>query len=384
MKKNKSTLLILVIAIALVLTSCSTTIAIKRLVPAKVDVSGYKTIGVRSTIDETRWVHPVFWGSYVPITGVSDLYLRYLAFSSYLDFNASSRITDAATNTIYKAINTGYFNVLDPQYTDSLVTVGQRNGNLQQTLMDNKVDAVLTTKITNIYYDEYISQERESYYSTDKGGIKYYRINFYLYQKYQMSISYTLSDVENNKIIATDTFTSDSMVKKTRLGYTIDSYGTFQRESYFNITPASRLFEDLIQQFADKFRTELSPHYETHYFDFMPNKNPKVDRLEPAYDALEDENWATALRLFADEYKKSGNIAAGYNAAILYFTQGQYEQSYALAQELYNKYGNVDALDLYNVLKNIEAQENAANAQISSTEKSGASTTTGSGGVVGI
>ena len=53
-------------------------------------------------------------------------------------------------------------------------------------------------------------------------------------------------------------------------------------------------------------------------------------------------------------------------------------------QELYNKYGNVDALDLYNVLKNIEAQENAANAQISSTEKSGASTTTGSGGVVGI
>ena len=104
MKRIKSTLLILVIAIALVLTSCSTTIAIKRLVPAKVDVSGYKTIGVRSTIDETRWVHPVFWGSYVPITGVSDLYLRYLAFSSYLDFNASSRITDAATHAVVLAL----------------------------------------------------------------------------------------------------------------------------------------------------------------------------------------------------------------------------------------------------------------------------------------
>ena len=116
----------------------------------------------------------------------------------------------------------------------------------------------------------------------------------------------------------------------------------------------------------------------------MPNKNPKVDRLEPAYDALEDENWATALRLFADEYKKSGNVAAGYNASILYFTQGQYEEAYALAMELYNKYGNVDALDLYNVLKSIEAQEKAANAQINSTEKSGASTTTGGGGVVGI
>ena len=384
MKRIKSTLLIIVIAIALVLTSCSTTIAIKRLVPAKVDVSGYKTIGVRSTIDETSWVHPIFWGSYVPLIGVDQFYINYLSLSSYLDFNASSRITDAATSMIYKAINTGYFNILDPQYTDSLVTVGQRNGNLQKTLMDNNVDAVLTTRITNLYYDEYISPVKDTYLSKDKNGKQYYKIRFYLYQKYQMSISYTLSDVENNKIIATGTFTSDAKVNKTLIGQTVDANDTFQRESYFSITPASRLFEDLIKQFTDSFRNELSPHYETHYFDFMPNKNPKVERLEPAYDALEDENWATALKLFADEYKKSHNIAAGYNAAILYFTQGQYEQSYDLAMELYNKYGNVDALDLYNVLKSIEAQENAANAQINSTEKSGASTTTGGGGVVGI
>ena len=384
MKRIKSTLLIIVLAIVLVITSCSTTIAIKRLVPAKVDVSGYKTIAVRSTIDETRWVHPTFWGSYVPLTGIDALYASYLSMSSYLDFNASSRITDAATSMIYKAINTGYFNVLDPQYTDSLVTVGQRNGNLQKTLMDNNVDAVLTTRITNLYYDEYIAPVKDSYLSKDKNGNQYYKVRFYLYQKYQISISYTLSDVENNKIIATGTFTSDAKVKQTLIGQTIDNYGTFQRESYINVTAASRLFEDLIKQFADSFRSELSPHYETHYFDFMPNKNPKVDRLEPAYDALEDENWATALRLFADEYKKSGNVAAGYNASILYFTQGQYEEAYALAMELYNKYGNVDALDLYNVLKSIEAQEKAANAQINSTEKSGASTTTGGGGVVGI
>ena len=195
MKRIKSTLLIIVLAIVLVITSCSTTIAIKRLVPAKVDVSGYKTIAVRSTIDETRWVHPTFWGSYVPLTGIDALYASYLSMSSYLDFNASSRITDAATSMIYKAINTGYFNVLDPQYTDSLVTVGQRNGNLQKTLMDNNVDAVLTTRITNLYYDEYIAPVKDSYLSKDKNGNKYYKVRFYLYKKYQMSISYTLSDV---------------------------------------------------------------------------------------------------------------------------------------------------------------------------------------------
>ncbi len=60
MKKTKSILVALAIAIVLIVTGCSTTIAVKTLVPAKVDVSGYKTIAVRSTQDETRWIVPIF------------------------------------------------------------------------------------------------------------------------------------------------------------------------------------------------------------------------------------------------------------------------------------------------------------------------------------
>ena len=52
--------------------------------------------------------------------------------------------------------------------------------------------------------------------------------------------------------------------------------------------------------------------------------------------------------------------------------------------ELYNKYGNSDALDLYYTLKNIAANEKAAEEQISSTDKSAAGTTTGNGGVIGM
>ena len=170
---------------------------------------------------------------------------------------------------------------------------------------------------------------------------------------------------------------------KTQIGRTIDAKGTYEAEKYYHIDTASTLFENLIKQFADKFRNELTPHYVTTYFDFMPNK-PEVKGLDAAYDALEDEKWGVALQLFADQYKKSGHIPSGYNAAILYFTQGQYEKSFDLAMELYNKYGNTDALDLYQKLKNIAANEKAAEEQISSTEKSAGSTTTGSGGVIGM
>ena len=66
MKKTLITLAILTVAVILVLTGCSSSIAVKTLVPAKVDVSGYKTIAVRSTQDDARWVLPTFWNSSFP------------------------------------------------------------------------------------------------------------------------------------------------------------------------------------------------------------------------------------------------------------------------------------------------------------------------------
>jgi len=381
MKRNKSFALVLFVVLALVFTSCSTTIGIRRLVPAQVDVSGYKTIAVRSTIDETHWKQPSFWNSYVPFTSVDQLYWQYMTMRSYLDFDASSVITNAASDMITKAINTGFFTIMEPKLTDSLINVGQYSGNLQKTLMDNNVDAVLTTKITAMNYDEYITAERDSYTSTDKNGQKYTAIRFYLVQKYSMSISYTLSDVENNKIIASSVFNSDNKQEKTLIGKTVNAKGDFEPEKYYTITSASALLKSLIKQFADKFQNELSPHYVTSYFDFMPNK-PEVKSLKAAYDAVDNGSYQTALTLFSDEYARSGHVASGYNAAILYFALGQYQKAYDLCTDLYKNHGSADALDLMNTLKGIESQEKAAEHQIESTEKSGGSST--GGGVIGI
>ena len=373
MKKTKLILAVMITAAILFLTACSTTIAVKTLVPAKVDVSGYKTIAVRSTQDETRWVLPIFWQSTFPFRyEINERYKRDLMVTSRLDFNVSSRITEAASSTIYKAINTGFFNILEPRLTDSMVTVGEYGGSVRQSLMQNNVDALLTTKISDLYYDEYIMQEY-GYPQTDSvTGQKYTPLNFYAVQKYAITIFYTLTDVENNKIIASGTFSSGMKENRTQLGRTKNAAGDFERTYYSYIPAASSLFSDLIKEFSDSFRDELSPHYTTEYFTFMSNK-PEVKSLEKAYDALYDEYWDTALRLFADEYARSGHIPSGYNAAILYFASGKTETALAISNELYTKYGSTKGLDLYNYLKRLAAREDAANSQINSTEKSGAS-----------
>ena len=372
MMKGKIAKLLVVLVIVLVaFTSCSTTIALKTLVPAKVDVSGYKTIAVMSTQDNTKWIRPSFWNSVVPIKSVDQKFYRDVSIVSGLDFNVSSAVTDAATDMIYKAIDTGIsYKVIEPKLTDAYVTVGQSNMNLRKTLMDNKVDAILKTEISYLYYDEYIKQETEIFSSKDQYGNTYYQKNFYFVQQYGLTISYTLTDVENNRIIATGSFSSDNRENSTRIGHTVDSTDRYVQD-YYTITSASRLFRNLITEFTDSFRSELSPHYVTEYFQFFKNK-PKVDSLEDAYEALEDERWKVAQDLFYAEYKKSGHINAGLNASILFFANGDYDMAFSLSQEIYNKTGDPDALDLYYHFKKIADRENAAEEQINGTEKIGA------------
>ena len=372
MMKGKIAKLLAVLVIVLVaFTSCSTTIALKTLVPAKVDVSGYKTIAVMSTQDNTKWIRPSFWNSVVPIKSVDQKFYRDVSIVSGLDFNVSSAVTDAATDMIYKAIDTGIsYKVIEPKLTDAYVTVGQSNMNLRKTLMDNKVDAILKTEISYLYYDEYIKQETEIFSSKDQYGNTYYQKNFYFVQQYGLTISYTLTDVENNRIIATGSFSSDNRENSTRIGHTVDSTDRYVQD-YYTITSASRLFRNLITEFTDSFRSELSPHYVTEYFQFFKNK-PKVDSLEDAYEALEDERWKVAQDLFYAEYKKSGHINAGLNASILFFANGDYDMAFSLSQEIYNKTGDPDALDLYYHFKKIADRENAAEEQINGTEKIGA------------
>jgi hypothetical protein len=371
--KKALPILFLILAAVVFLSSCSTTIAITTLAPATVDISGYKTIAVMTTADNTRWTYPSFWNSYIPTRSVDPTYLPRLMFMSNLDFNASNIIRDAATKMIYNSVNNGYMKVLSPEITDGLVALGRSNNNIRGTLLNNGVDAILQTEISSLYYDEYIVQEKNNYKSTYNSE-SYYEINFYLVQKYAITINYVLTDVENNTIIATRTFASDMKENRTRLGYTRGTAGLFVPVSYLRIPKASELISDLIRTFADSFRKELSPHSEVNYFTFLPNK-PKLDSLNKAYDALDDERWGLALELFAADYAKRGVFNSGYNAAILYFATGEREKALALCRELFMKFGDSDALALERQLKDIMAKSDQAKAQINSTEKSGAKNT---------
>lgn len=353
-------------AVLIALTGCSSAISLRTLVPAEVNVSGYKTIAVQSTAYDYS-PSDLWWRNFfIPIRGnVDERYINDLTQFTLFDGTTPSTVTRYASNNLVKAIDKGFFDIKSPNLTDSLITVGKNLGTVRQTLLDNGVDALLTSNISYMNYDEYITSE-PVYAKDSKTTIVGYR--FYLTQRATISLTYSVIDVENNVVIGNDTLTRSCGPYTTLIGHTDDSMKYVVDRYNFGLTRASELFEDLVDEFVWDITKKLTPHYETSYFELMSNK-PKEKSVEQAYKYVDDENYRTALDLFVAEYNRSGHVPSGYNAAILYYTLGQYEDAFTLAKAVYDRSGNSKALELYYRLKDVRDRQLAASEQINSTTK---------------
>lgn len=370
--KNRNRLGLLISLLVLVLllaTSCFSTIGLRTLVPAEVNVAGYKTVAVQSTSYNYSPVELIWRSIYVPIKGYVDpIYYQYLNVFTLFNSTTPTEVSNYTSKNLAKAIDKGFFTVRGPELTDALITVGKNTGTVRQTLLNNGVDALLTSNISYMYYDEYITSE--PIYDTsvpNSTTIKGY--NFYIVQKASVSLTYTVTDVEDNVLIANKTQSVSSGDLKTLIGHTDPAnIKNFIPDTLVNkYYSATDIFKALVDDFFYTVTKQLTPHYEYSYFDMMSNK-PKAESVKEAYNYVDNGNYQVALDLFVREYNTSAHIPSGYNAAVLYYALGQYEEAFNLAWDVYNKSGNSKALELYYTLKNIKDKQDAAIAQINGTK----------------
>ncbi len=375
-KKTKSFILITLIAtILLFATSCYSTIGLRTLVPAEVNVAGYKTMAVQSTsysATVTDYIRPFFP---IPIRGnIDDIYRPYLSnIFTLFDSQTANQLTSYTSKNLAKAIDKGFFTVKGPELTDALILVGKSSGTVRQTLLSNNVDALMTSNIGYMFYDEYITAKPVYNDKSDSSKVTGY--NFYIVQNASISLTYTVTDVEDNVYIANKTQSISSGDIMTKIGHTdpndikVFVYDTPIYDWY----SATEIFKSLVDDFFSTVTNQLTPHYVTTYIDLLANK-PKADSVKDAYTYVDNGNYTVALELFVKEYQASGHIPSGYNAAVLYYALGDYDNAFDLSWEVYNKSGNSNALELYYTLKNIKEKQDAAIAQINGT-KGGTSST---------
>lgn len=374
MNRRAFSILAIIALVVFAFTSCSTSVALNTLVPAQANVSGYKTIAIRTATNDSNWKLPAFRDSLLQFKGsVDQKYIKEFKVVSGLESGTMSKILESATEDVYHAMDTGVYKLVAPETTDALITIGKTMGTtVRKTLNEKGIDAILSTSISGMSYEEYLLCETDTYKSKDSTtGAEYFRKRFYVVQKYSVAVTYTLTDVENNAVIAYDTI-SQAKENKVQIGYTKNAAGDLEKFSYSSAEKAATLIKRLVSDICYEIKLALAPHYKTEYFSLMSNK-PKIDSLKVAYKFVDNGDYRLALELFVNQYRTSGHVASGYNACILYYALGEYDNAFELASELYYRNGSTKAIELYRKMRDVKERQDAAIAQINSTEKSAVS-----------
>jgi hypothetical protein len=90
----------------------------------------------------------------------------------------------------------------------------------------------------------------------------------------------------------------------------------------------------------------------------------KDPRMEQADELVKGKLYDAALEIFLDVWQDTGNVAAGFNAAILYEITGDLERAIAQMKELVRLTGEQKAMREYNRLLETQREQQRLQEQL--------------------
>lgn len=380
--KKRAALGVMSLVMVLAFTSCATSIRVRHLIPSDVDVSNYRNIAIAST---EMYTFPR--GAVLPpwIKGSGD---NAFTLSSGFEAKLNASVAEASTAYLVDAmVNTDYFTVLYPETTDAYLTLGKSGQNAYGMLMEQGVDALLQSSITYMNCEEQIIGRDIKEWVTENPDpdsedtiaeaaakiISFEKVtgrSFYLEQQATVTFTYTLIDLQSNRILATDSFTSQQS-KDTYLGRT--TYGTGENGRDLNERSYSSgfgpsffpLYDSMIKEIPTEIAKQLAPSWIESRVSLMANK-PKAD-ISQAYKMAEKGNFREAYEVFFQAWELNSHLPSGYNAALLLEGMGKHSEALALMNQVYNKTGDPKSRAQLVRLKEVSSQQEKAMDQIDGT-----------------
>jgi hypothetical protein len=353
---KKETVLIALLLSLLLIVSCSTSVKVQYLEPAEVDLGQARTIAIASTVPYNGRTGS---GDFVRFSNFSDP--TWFFYSSASDSYLKGKVANYATDMLYGTLNnSGYFNILDPSATDSILSGAKAGYDVQAKLKEKGVKVVIIPKITGMSVDEYIYRKeytKKVVNPTTHVETTVRDYHYYLSQSVTINYEYSIVSVEHNAVIVTKRFTRSAHDDRQ-----INHYASRSDYDLYS------MYCDCLRSFKSTILDQLVPLGHTYTIDLMSNK-PKVKALEPAYKAVDDGNLSYGRDAFRRHYEKNGDLVSGYNAAIVAAAMGDFDSAIAELNSLYYVYPNERVAQQLNRLLDFRAQNDKAKSQIQGTSE---------------
>lgn len=319
MKKTLLTILVLVL-LATVFTSCSTTIPVVLERPAELDLNGADTIAV------------------LPIqVNEGGYYKRGGVVGSIINFFSSVWISDDEV-----AITSFIKNGLDGALANSQYITLVNSDSVQRALNNGTeipCDVYFAGTISNFKND--IKDTKEKRY--DENYEEY--TAWVYYRTVSFDFSYQIIDSTTNSIIS---------LKNVSVSAKSDTYTDDEWDEFPDTLDTIR-YE--LNSLINTIMKQLQPYTETKYITLAKDKTKDPD-MKTA-DALVKKGLIDSARdMYADIYARRGYFEAGYNAAIILEAKGDYETALEEMQALVKKFGDSRAIDaLSDIQREIDSRD---------------------------
>jgi hypothetical protein len=199
----------------------------------------------------------------------------------------------------------------------------------------NYVDAILTGELTKLTVKDVSRQDER----TGKDGKTYYVT---VYNR-EVGLEFTYRLIRSRDGSVMGQFTKS----KTDVHY--------WKESRDELTPPRDMARMFTAELLRNMSHDFVPYTAVEYRTLMKDTT-KDDRMKEAAAQVKNKNYQLALNIYKTVYQETGNIAAGYNAAIFTEALGDLEGAIVLMQQLVHETGNPDAsVSLNRMLSNSAA-----------------------------
>jgi hypothetical protein len=122
------------------------------------------------------------------------------------------------------------------------------------------------------------------------------------------------------------------------------------------------MYTSLIDDFMPKMAKQLAPYQVREHRTLMRDKT-KDPLMEQADDLVKGKVYDSALEIFLDIWQQNGNVAAGFNAAILYEVTGQLDMAISQMKSVVDRTADKKAMREYNRLLTVKQEQERLKAQ---------------------
>ncbi|MFA6844815.1 MAG: hypothetical protein WCR02_03725 [Sphaerochaetaceae bacterium] len=360
----------LLATIGLLFISCQSTVVVRHLEPALVDLSDYRTLAIASTTVNANGI-----GNYSPwINGFDDFGYR---FSTGYERDTAEIAAKTASATLTQTLqNSGFFTVLPPSDTDNYLGIGLDG----LTLLINKgVKAIVNSSISYMDLDEHSYTEDITEYKTDPVTHKSIKTvvgrKRYISQTVTLTLTYVIKDIRTGSVLTSNSYTGkksrDTLVD-TRM-YTGATSSNFVEDRIYSYTYApsvTDMTKAIITSFQSDIAHQLSPTWKVQTIALMDNK-PKDANVEGAYKLADQGSVEAAYRLFSSNWQATGHVPSGFNAALMLEAMGKLDDAVSLMNKVSLVTYEPRVFSELSRMLNAQKQQAAAENQITGTSPAG-------------